>query len=336
MPGTPKGTPKSRSGASTPTGPSGTGSGALSKHKRRRQERKRQTDAVIDLTNDDAEEAGDEHLKRDVAKFYEGLRESSAGPSGSSRKREELEDGEIAEEPISTRKPKSKKGKERAVETVEPTADPVVPESKTEEPVQSVFKPLSRSILSGWQLSPSPSPSPPPHKRSRTESPSQVEIFIDEKPSSDVPSPVHKDGESSHFEPPGLFSTALVPSKRAKRTLRKEEEKKQQDGQANKEDGSDEDAKEQVGKLLLPEHVFIEAATDGTSEEVDERRPIVSEEGLHVFDDSQAKVGWVFRNWPTKDYAQTCYRESHDISILKSEPTRPLHFWPPPTRAESA
>lgn len=335
MPGTPKGTPKSRSGTSTPTGPSGTGSGALSKHKRRRQERKRQNDAVIDLTNDD-EDGREGNLKRDVAKFYEGLRESSAGPSGSNRKREELEDGEIAEESRSTRKPKSKKGKERAVETAESIADPVVTERKEEEPVQSVFKPLSRSIMSGWQLSPSRSPSPPPHKRSRTESPSQVEIFIDEKPSLDVPSPMDKDGDSSHFEPPGLFSTALVPSKRAKRTLRKEE-KKQQDGLDATEDNKDGEAAEApVAKLLLPEHVFIEAATDGASEEVDERRPVVSEEGLHVFDDSQAKVGLVSGDRSTRDYAQTRHRESLDISILKSVPTRPLHSWPPRTRAGSA
>ena len=284
------GTPKSRSGTSTPNGPSGSVSrpGPLSKHKRRRQERKRQTESVIDLTNDDEDDNGGA-LKQDVAEFYAGLKESSAGPS---RKREDLEDGEIAEEPQTAKAPKSKKGKERAVETVEPTPAPVAPEP-LKKPAQSVFKPLSRSIMSGWKLSPSPSPSPPPQKRLRTESPSQVEIFIDEKPSSDVPSPVKHDGTSDHFEPPGLFSTALVPSKRAKRTLRKEEAKKHE-GQDNAEEDQ-EDAKAPAKALLLPEHVFIEGPTDGVAEEVEESRPLVSDEGLHLFDDSQAKVRPVFR-----------------------------------------
>jgi hypothetical protein len=226
---------------------------------------------VIDLTEDTSD--GDD-LEIESPKFYGDLIEkkgrskqvANGVPNGRQAGRELDDESEAG--PSNSG---SVKGKER-----EKTS------SITEEPESTVFTPMTRSIMSGWKLS--LSPSPPPAKRARTDSPAAAEIFIDEKPAPIVPS--GPDG-GEHFDPPGLFSTSLIPSKKTKRTLRKEEQK--QAGVGAKED-SNTVVEEGDQPLLLPEHITLESAGERAEAEEEPDRSMEDEEGLHVLDDSKAKV----------------------------------------------
>jgi hypothetical protein len=162
---------------------------------------------------------------------------------------------------------------------------------------KSSFKPMNRSIMSGWKLSMSRSPSPP-HKRARTDSP-QVEIFIDEQPAAGPSSPrldtAADQGDNSHFEPPGLFSTSLLPSKKTKRTLRREEQRQQGgDREIGGDDG--EEVKEQdvasgQETLLLPSHVMLASVSGDAGSSDTGDQPMNDSDGVHILDDSKAKVG---------------------------------------------
>jgi len=173
------------------------------------------------------------------------------------------------------------KGKEKAKL---PAAPASVQEEKEE--VVSSFKPMSRSIMSGWKLSVSRSPSPPT-KRARTDSPG-VEIFVDEKPDPAVAAQTRTEDE--HFQAPDLFSTSLIPRKKTQRKLREEDQKQA-------EEGVKEDTKpDPIGEerpLLLPEHITLESAEERKEEDLEEgNKSIQDVEGLHILDDSKAKVSY--------------------------------------------
>lgn len=247
-------------------------------------ERKNAEDAsgpssVIDLTQDD------EDLPMDTSApaFYEGMvDENGAGPSRHKR----TKDRKAQEELPATPKPRSRRDRgETEAETKNGTSqdDSYQPES---------FRPLSRSILpTGWRLSPSASPPPRSQSPPRRYSPSQVNIVIDEKPSESGGTGGRNgdgNGVGEHFEPPGLFTTSLMPSKRAKRTMRKQEKQQQEaQKQGDKEEGeTDDEVKTPEESLLLPAHVVIE----GQDGEEGDRQVVQDQDGVHIFDDSQAKV----------------------------------------------
>lgn len=316
---------KSRSGTSTPTGSTSGASRRENRRKRQASKRQNDTDAVIDLTNDDEE--GDGGPENRAAQFFDGLKESPAGPS---RSREDPDAGGVNTDSKSGGRLKSKKGKERANG---PEASEPVPETPKAEPEPSTFKPLSRSIMSGWRLSPSRTPSPPPRKRSRTDSPSRIEIFVDEKPAPSAPSQAEDEDPADISNAVDLFSTSLIPSKRTKRTLRKEEEKKHQ--AQHVDTAADEENKTAEEKLLLPDHVVFETASGEATDASKEREPAVSEEGLHVLDDSQAKVSLFFRRQGALYICSTLHRGSLVTSILKLGQMKHPLFWLVQIRVES-
>lgn len=166
------------------------------------------------------------------------------------------------------------KGKEKA-------KIPPAPVQAEKEEITSSFKPMSRSIMSGWKLSLSRSPSPPA-KRARTDSP-QIEIFVDEKPD---PTATLENGDDQS-QPPA-FSTSLIPRKKTQRKLREEEQK-------HAEDEAKEEANPEVDgdmALLLPEHITLESAEDRKEEALEEGNTAIQDaEGLHILDDSKAKAG---------------------------------------------
>jgi hypothetical protein len=280
-----------------------TSRGALAKNesKRNRRHRKRQVKRaskiddgagagpVIDMTEDTDDEGNDNDFSIEAISFYDRLAESedqkgtrANGKGTSARQTKEKElDNEIVAGPSNSM---SIKGKER--ERASPS--PAVEEINT-----STFKPMTRSIMSGWKLSLSPTP-PPPAKRARTESPAQVELFIDEKPGPTA-SVLDPQGDADHFQPPGLFSTSLIPSKKVKRSLRREEQK-QRNGEEAKDAKPDTDTAAEGGeeKLLLPEHVTLETAVDGDGGDEEEGdRSMDNAEGLHILDDSKARVSLI-------------------------------------------
>jgi protein AIR1/2 len=103
------------------------------------------------------------------------------------------------------------------------------------------------------------------------------------------------DHDHDHFDPPGLFSTSLMPtlvplgSKSPHVELRPSEETVET---SRGKDGAGSNDEEKG--LLLPSHVMLDtvAAVDEADEE---ERPVgdSSMEGLHFVDDDVAKVGWV-------------------------------------------
>jgi hypothetical protein len=278
-----------------------TSRGTLAKNesKRNRRHRKRQdkrasksndgagAGPVIDMTEDTDDEGNDNDFSIEAISFYDRLAESedqkgtrANGKGTSARQTKEKElDNEIVAGPSNSM---SIKGKER---------ERASPSPPVEEPNTSAFKPMTRSIMSGWKLSLSPTP-PPPAKRARTDSPAQAEIYIDEKPD---PIPSAPQGDEDHFQPPGLFSTSLIPSKKVKRSLRREEQK-QRNGAEAKDAKPDTDTAAEGGeeKLLLPEHVTLETAVDGDGGDEEEGdRSMDNAEGLHILDDSKARVSLI-------------------------------------------
>lgn len=284
-------TPRGKRQAKNSTFGSGV-SKAESRRRRRNKQRKlaadRDEDSVIDLTFDDGDSDGGERAEGSSGRHQDNDMASEAGPS-----RQPSSAGDLPSRAGSGRAatPSSGKGKDKGKGKGKAAA-PVVPnDSSEEEAGPTSFRPLSRSILTGWKLSPSRSPSP--------RSPQQAEIYIDEKPADpDPPDPdptadgTGESGTTGHFDPPGLFSTSLVPSKRARRTLRKEEKRHQdQPGDAEDKDTQIEERTTEDG-LLLPEHVVIESEVNGPAgTEGDEDRAAARDtEGLHILDDSQARV----------------------------------------------
>lgn len=231
---------------------------------------------VIDMTEDTDDEGNDFSIE--TSSFLDGLAQSDSqsvrsrgkGKKTSGQMRDS--DDEIVAGPSNSG---SIKGKER-----QRLSPPVEEEVNT-----TAFTPMTRSIMSGWKLS--LSPSPPPAKRARTDSPAQAEIFIDEKPDPSTSAP---HGDDKHFDPPGLFSTSLIPSKKVKRSLRREEQK-QRNGEDVKDVKPDTAVEGEEEKLLLPEHVTLESAVDGDEDDDEEGdRSMDNAEGLHILDDSKARV----------------------------------------------
>jgi len=191
----------------------------------------------------------------------------------------------------------SVKGKERE------KFRPAPPVEEEKEETTSAFKPMSRSIMSGWKLSVSRSPSP------SRDSP-QVEIFVDEKP--DPAAVSGTAGDEDHFQPPGLFSTSLIPRKKTQRKLREEEQK-------HAEEVKEETKPETSGEsaLLLPEHITLESAEDRKEDALEEAEKTTQDvEGLHILDDSKAKV----RFYPLYELRLTI-RAYKDTLTLKQERT---------------
>jgi hypothetical protein len=280
---TPTGPRKRQNNAPAPPSskPSGSDARKIKRHQNRRKAKARKTKAdVIDMT-----EETDDDLDSDAPKFFSGLTEkpSQASASTSTPKGPKREANKAG--PSKSTASSSIKGKERA--------SPEVPvQSQPSEPEQAVssFKPLTRSIMSGWKLSMSRSPSPP-RKRARTDSP-QVEIFIDEKPAAGPSSPGQA-AEQEQFDPPGLFSTSLIPSKKTKRTLRREDAKQQDalavgksEASAGKEGAPGEET------LLLPSHVMLASTGDDVDIADAGDQPMNDSDGVHIVDDSKAKVSY--------------------------------------------
>jgi len=271
---------------SSPTGPRKTSRGTAPKGSLQRNESKKNKRhrrrlknkaakaangaGIIDMTEStDDEDEGDIEIE---PKFLDGLVGSKGRLQGTPRqgqKASKAENNEI-ESQAGPSNSGSVKGKER--EKIRPA--PPVEEEKEE--VASAFKPMSRSILSGWKLSVSRSPSP------SADSP-QVEIFVDEKPD---PAAVPTSAAEDHVQPPGLFSTSLIPRKKTQRKLREEEQK-------HAEEAKEEAKPETSGEtsLLLPEHITLESAEDRKEDAFDEEEKSTQDvEGLHILDDSKAKV----------------------------------------------
>jgi len=226
---------------------------------------------VIDMTEstDDDDDEGDIEIE---PKSLDGLVGSKGRLQGTPRqgpKPPKAQTNEI-EAQAGPSNSGSVKGKER--EKIRPAS----PVEEEKEEVVSAFKPMSRSIMSGWKLSVSRSPSP------SAESP-QVEIFVDEKPD---PAAISEPAGEDHFQPPGLFSTSLIPRKKTQRKLREEEQKHAEEvKEENKPETSEESA------LLLPEHITLESAEDRKEDALEEGEKTTQDvEGLHILDDSKAKV----------------------------------------------
>jgi hypothetical protein len=170
----------------------------------------------------------------------------------------------------------------------------------------TAFTPLSRSILSGMaRVSPDetdtapalPTSSPGHDAAAPTEPHHTADIVIEEIPRSTASPSTKLDRSSTgpghdHFDPPGLFSTSLMPtlvpsgSKSPHVELRPSEETVK----TSSEDGPGSNDEEQG--LLLPSHVMLDtvAAVDEADEE-DGPVGDTSMEGLHFVDDDVAKVG---------------------------------------------
>jgi hypothetical protein len=225
---------------------------------------------VIDMTEStDDDDEGDIEIE---PKFLDGLVGSKGRLQSTPRQGQKTQKAETnqIEHQAGPSNSGSVKGKER--EKIRPA--PPVEEEKEE--VASAFKPMSRSILSGWKLSVSRSPSP------SADSP-QVEIFVDEKPD---PAAISETAGEDHFQPPGLFSTSLIPRKKTQRKLREEEQK-------HAEEVKEEAKPETSGEtsLLLPEHITLESAEDRKEDALEEAETSTQDvEGLHILDDSKAKV----------------------------------------------
>lgn len=173
----------------------------------------------------------------------------------------------------------------------------------------TAFTPLSRSILSGMarvtpdetDIVPAPPTSSPEHDTAASTEPHHTaDIVIEEIPRSTVSASTKLDRFSAgqghdHFDPPGLFSTSLMPtlvpsgSKSPHVELRPSEETVE----TSRDDGSGSNDEEQGLGLLLPSHVMLDtvAAVDEADEE-DGPVGDTSMEGLHFVDDDVAKVGW--------------------------------------------
>ena len=204
------------------------------------------------------------------------------------------------------------KGKEKAKV---PTTPAPVQEQEEKNEVVSSFKPMSRSIMSGWKLSVSRSPSPPT-KRARTDSPG-VEIFVDEQPDPAVTSQAGMGDE--HFQAPDLFSTSLIPRKKTQRKLRDEDQKQAEE--AVKEDTMPDPIGEERA-LLLPEHITLESAEERKEEDLEEgNKSLQDVEGLHILDDSKAKVSHssfsVGQGWMCRAYRDTSIQKLERM-ILRS------------------
>jgi hypothetical protein len=226
---------------------------------------------VIDMTEstDDDDDEGDIEIE---PKFLDGLVGSKGRLQGTPRQGPKTPKAEtnLIEAQAGPSNSGSVKGKERE------KTRPAPPVEEEKEETTSAFKPMSRSILSGWKLSVSRSPSP------SADSP-QVEIFVDEKPD---PAAISETAGEDHFQPPGLFSTSLIPRKKTQRKLREEEQK-------HAEEAKEETKPETSGEtsLLLPEHITLESAEDRKEDALEEAETSTQDvEGLHILDDSKAKV----------------------------------------------
>lgn len=305
---------------SSPAGPSKTPrsttrKGGLQRHesKRNRRHRKRIRNraektangaGVIDMTEstDEDDDEGDIEIE---PKFLDGLVGSkgllqNTPRQGSTGQKADTNEIEAQAGPSNSG---SVKGKERE------KIRPVPPVEEDKEETTSAFKPMSRSIMSGWKLSVSRSPSP------STDSP-QVEIFVDEKPD---PAAIAGPEGDDHFQPPGLFSTSLIPRKKTQRKLREEEQK-------HAEEVKEETKPETSGgsALLLPEHITLESAEDRTEDAIEEAGKSTQDaEGLHILDDSKAKV----RIYPLRGSKLIirAYRDTSTLKLGRTIPPNSLH-----------
>ncbi|WVQ99390.1 hypothetical protein IAU59_006523 [Kwoniella sp. CBS 9459] len=177
----------------------------------------------------------------------------------------------------------------------------------------TAFTPLPRSLFAGSNINISRSISPPatnerdagPSKAIEPRDQADVgrgDIFIDEVPlreTTPLPDTVHESAE--HFEPPGLFTTSLMPTVKPstetgagaqvelQRSTIASEQVEKDKGKAIKTPTGAEDGDE--AGLLLPSHVLVDTASpmkstneadgeDGQQGDVDD--PM---EGLHFVDD---------------------------------------------------
>ncbi|WVW83877.1 hypothetical protein I302_105899 [Kwoniella bestiolae CBS 10118] len=185
----------------------------------------------------------------------------------------------------------------------------------------SSFTPLPRSLLAGTgiRFSPTPpleaeaGPSKSPRPMEGDIEPGEIKeaivggnIFIDEVPhhSPPLPGTAESKDESSapksssdHFQPPGLFSTSLMPTLTTTQNGPSVELQKSNGGQASKGKGKGKAKEEQAeSSLLLPSHVLVDSTSPSkiNTDEVngdkgDQLDNEDSMEGLYFVDDDISK-----------------------------------------------
>lgn len=144
------------------------------------------------------------------------------------------------------------------------------------------FQPLKRSMASGYvAASPSPPPSQPIEDTPITRP--TADILIEEKPIQAAEASSGPNGTSEHFNPPGLFSSSLVPTSAIQPAFPILSE-------------ADSESKLAPAPLLLPSHVQVDevihqgAAEIAAEAEAELEESKQSMEGLFVFDTDVAKV----------------------------------------------
>ncbi|OCF74673.1 hypothetical protein I204_05053 [Kwoniella mangroviensis CBS 8886] len=182
----------------------------------------------------------------------------------------------------------------------------------------SAFTPLPRSLLAGtgFRFSPTPppeaGPSRSPPRRKNDIEPGEIkenivgaDIFIDEIPQISPSLPgtsnaqdVSANSSSDHFQPPGLFSTGMIPSLTTSKKGVNVELQKPND--VNSKSKGKEKAKEEEelaeSSLLLPSHVLVDSTSpskmridegdDGRADQEDNEDMM---EGLYFVDDDISK-----------------------------------------------
>ncbi|WWC70235.1 uncharacterized protein I206_104185 [Kwoniella pini CBS 10737] len=163
----------------------------------------------------------------------------------------------------------------------------------------SSFTPLPRSLLSGTGIRFSPSPTPgagpsTPNRNSSAE-PGEIretvvggDIFVDEIPQQTP----HLPGivSSDQFQPPGLFTTNLIPS--VKKTENGVKVQLQKPTGSNK--GKEKEQNEMDSTLLLPSHVLVDSVSpskggEAKNHQYSERDHEDMMEGVHFVDDDISK-----------------------------------------------
>lgn len=170
--------------------------------------------------------------------------------------------------------------------TARSRAASAVPVHRTEDAVYTptAFRPIKRSMASAFSRT-SPSPELMPEKRiSLPEGTSHptADIVIEEKLSHASSQLSGEAGPSKHLEPPGLFSSSLVPTSL------------DQIASTSSDTADPSKSVQQEVPLLLPAHVQIDAVLpQGALAEEEALQRVEAEqsmEGLHFFDTDVAKV----------------------------------------------
>lgn len=191
-------------------------------------------------------------------------------------------------------------------------------------PSTGVFRPMSRSILAGMASlsSDEEGQDEPEGARDTISQPLKIgaDIIIDEVPR---PASSQKPAAGSsweHFDPPGLFSTSLMPSLVTGPSGDVQVALGAKHDISEKAAGSEDAAAEET-LLLLPTNVLLDTSTAAEqAEEASMRADDADMEGVHFVDEDSAKVGSGLTS--TTDEANA-YRGRRDtLTLLKRQMRR--------------